>query len=77
MRTSKFRNLVADEFGSYAHTHGEIGLCLTCLPKSGAFDRVDSPKQIVKIVREADKAPVTDVARKHAISDETLYSWRD
>ena len=33
-------------------------------------------EQMVKIVREADKTPVTDVAKKHAVSDETIYSWR-
>ena len=33
-------------------------------------------EQMVRILREADKAPVADVARKHGISGETLYTWR-
>lgn len=32
--------------------------------------------QMVKILREADKMPVADVARKHGISEQTLYLWR-
>jgi transposase-like protein len=33
-------------------------------------------EQMVRIVREADRAPVADVAKKHGISRETLYKWR-
>lgn len=33
-------------------------------------------EQMVRILREADKAPVAEVARKHGISGETLYTWR-
>lgn len=33
-------------------------------------------EQMVRIVREADKTPVAEVARKHGISSETLYTWR-
>ena len=33
-------------------------------------------EQMVKILREADKAPVAQVAKKHGISDQTLYLWR-
>ena len=33
-------------------------------------------EQMVKILREADKAPVADVAKKHGISEQTLYTWR-
>lgn len=33
-------------------------------------------EQMVKILREADKVPVADVAKKHGISGETLYKWR-
>jgi transposase-like protein len=33
-------------------------------------------EQIVKILREADKAPVAEVAKKHGISDQTIYGWR-
>lgn len=32
--------------------------------------------QMVKILREADKAPVAEVAKKHGISEQTLYVWR-
>jgi putative transposase len=32
--------------------------------------------QMVKILREADTAPVVDVAKKHGISDQTIYLWR-
>jgi putative transposase len=31
---------------------------------------------MVKILREADAAPVMDVAKKHGISDQTIYLWR-
>ena len=33
-------------------------------------------EQMVKILREADVAPVVDVAKKHGISDQTIYLWR-
>jgi len=33
-------------------------------------------EQMVKILREADRAPVAEVAKKHGMSDETIYSWR-
>jgi len=33
-------------------------------------------EQMVKILREADAAPVAEVARKHGISDQTIYLWR-
>ena len=35
-----------------------------------------SEEQMVKILREADAAPVMDVAKKHGISDQTIYLWR-
>jgi putative transposase len=35
-----------------------------------------SEEQMVKIVREADKGQVADVAKKHGISDQTIYAWR-
>jgi transposase-like protein len=31
---------------------------------------------MVKILREADAAPVSDVAKKHGISEVTIYAWR-
>lgn len=31
---------------------------------------------MVKILREADRSAVTEVAKRHAISEQTLYAWR-
>ena len=33
-------------------------------------------EQMVKILREADQAPVMEVAKKHGISDQTISLWR-
>lgn len=33
-------------------------------------------EQMVKILREADQAPVIEVAKCHGISDQTIYLWR-
>ena len=33
-------------------------------------------EQMVKILREADKTPVAEVAKKHGVSDVTIYAWR-
>ncbi len=33
-------------------------------------------EQMVRIVRETDKASVVEVAKKHGISDQTLYIWK-
>ena len=33
-------------------------------------------EQMVKILREADAAPVAEVAKKHGISEQTIYLWR-
>jgi transposase-like protein len=35
-----------------------------------------SEEQIVKILREVDKSPVSEVAKKHGVSDVTIYAWR-
>ena len=35
-----------------------------------------SEEQMVKILREADEAPVAEVAKKHRVSDVTIYAWR-
>jgi putative transposase len=35
-----------------------------------------SEEQMVKILRESDKAPVSEVAKKHGVSDVTIYAWR-
>ena len=34
-----------------------------------------SAEQMVKILREADKVPVAEVAKKHGIAEQTLYAW--
>jgi putative transposase len=33
-------------------------------------------EQMVKILREADKGPVEEVAKRHGISSQTIYVWR-
>ncbi len=33
-------------------------------------------EQMVKILREADKTPVAEVAKKYGISEQTIYVWR-
>ena len=35
-----------------------------------------SEEQMVKILREADKSPIAKVAKKHGISEQTIYAWR-
>jgi putative transposase len=35
-----------------------------------------SEEQMIAILREADQAPVVEVARKHGLSDQTIYLWR-
>jgi putative transposase len=32
--------------------------------------------QMVKILREADKAPVAEVAKRHGVAEQTIYVWR-
>lgn len=32
--------------------------------------------QMVRILREADSAPVAQVAKKHGVSEATIYAWR-
>ena len=33
-------------------------------------------EQMVGIIREADRDPVPDVAKRHGISEQTIYTWR-
>ena len=33
-------------------------------------------EQMVAILREADKTPVPEVARKHKVSAQAIYTWR-
>ncbi len=35
-----------------------------------------SEEQMVKILREADGVPVAQVAKKHGVSEQTIYAWR-
>ena len=33
-------------------------------------------EQMVAILREADKHPVAEVAKRHKVSEQTIYVWR-
>jgi putative transposase len=33
-------------------------------------------EQIVRILREADKVPVPEVAKHHGVSEASIYAWR-
>jgi len=33
-------------------------------------------EQMVAIIREADREPVSVVAKRHGVSEQTLYTWR-
>lgn len=33
-------------------------------------------EQMVRMLRDADKTSVAEVAKKHGVSEQTLYSWR-
>ena len=33
-------------------------------------------EQMVGILREADQRPTAEVAKKHGVSDQTIYAWR-
>jgi putative transposase len=35
-----------------------------------------SEEQMVKILREADKTPIAEIAKKHGVSEQTIYVWR-
>jgi putative transposase len=35
-----------------------------------------SDEQMVRILREADRGEVSDTAKKHGISEQTIYVWR-
>ena len=35
-----------------------------------------SEEQMVAILREADRGSVAEAARKHKISEQTIYTWR-
>lgn len=35
-----------------------------------------SVETIMRIVRESDSEPVSEVSRKHGITEQTLYRWR-
>jgi transposase-like protein len=33
-------------------------------------------EQIVAILREADRDPIATVAKRHGVSEQTIYTWR-
>jgi putative transposase len=33
-------------------------------------------EQMVSILREADRLPIAEVAKKHGVSEQTIYAWR-
>ena len=33
-------------------------------------------EQIVRILKEADRSPVSEVAKRHGVSEPSIYSWR-
>ena len=33
-------------------------------------------EQMVAIIREADREPVSAVAKRHGVSEQTIYTWR-
>lgn len=33
-------------------------------------------EQIVRILREADKTPIAEVAKRHGVSEQSIYGWR-
>jgi len=33
-------------------------------------------EQVVSILREADREPVAAVAKRHAVSEQAIYTWR-
>ena len=33
-------------------------------------------EQMVAILREADRDPVSEVAKRHGVSEQTIYTWR-
>ena len=33
-------------------------------------------EQMVSILREADRSPIAEVAKKHGVSEQTIYAWR-
>jgi putative transposase len=35
-----------------------------------------SNEQIVRILRETDKQPVAEVAKRHGVSEQSIYGWR-
>ena len=35
-----------------------------------------SDEQIVRMLREADKAPIAEVAKRHGVSEQSIYGWR-
>ena len=36
-----------------------------------------SEEQIVRILREADRDPIVEVAKRHGVSEASIYAWRE
>ncbi len=34
-------------------------------------------EQMVRILREADRSPVAEASKKHGVSGQTIYAWRN
>lgn len=47
-------------------------------PRDGRSDEEEPihRRADVKILREADQSPIAEVAKKHGVSDVTIYAWR-
>ena len=39
-------------------------------------DNRDFEEQMVAIIREADRDPVSMVAKRHGVSEQAIYAWR-
>ena len=35
-----------------------------------------SDEQIVRILREADQSPISEVAKRNGVSEQSIYAWR-
>jgi len=66
-----------------ARTYGEI-LWNTAVGRNNRPPTSEEPmktsrfteEQMVEILRETDKVPVPEVARKHKVSEQMIYIWR-
>jgi hypothetical protein len=69
--------IVSDDAGKFAV--GQHALCWVHAERlmEGAMRQSRfSDEQMVGIIREADRDPVAEVAKRHGISEQTIYTWR-